>query len=148
MADPLRGTQSHENLKVAFAYEAQANRRYLYFARIADVEGYPDIGSLFRDTAEAETGHAFGHLDFLKEIGDPATEVPISRTDLTLRSAIEGETYASTHMYPAMAKTAREEGFSELAEWFEALAQAAKSQAKRFSKRQQGLAEGGRADGG
>jgi rubrerythrin len=66
MAKSLAGTKSHENLKGAFAGESQANRRYLYFARVADIEGYPDVGGLFRDTSEAETGHAFGHLDFLK----------------------------------------------------------------------------------
>ena len=69
----LQGTETHANLKAAFAGESQANRRYLYFAKVADVEGYPDIGGLFRDTAEAETGHAHGHLDYLKRVGDPAT---------------------------------------------------------------------------
>ena len=73
MGKSLKGTKSHDNLKHAFAGESQANRRYLYFARRADIEGYPDVGGLFRDTSEAETGHAFGHLDFLKEVGDPAT---------------------------------------------------------------------------
>ena len=82
MSKSLKGTKSHENLKGAFAGESQANRRYLYFARRADIEGYPDVGGLFRDTSEAETGHAFGHLDFLKEVGDPATGVPIGRTAL------------------------------------------------------------------
>ena len=67
----LKGTKTHQNLKDAFAGESQANRRYLYFAKQADIEGYPDVGGLFRDTAEAETGHAHGHLDFLKEAGDP-----------------------------------------------------------------------------
>ncbi len=115
---------SFQNLKDAFAGESQANRRYLYFARRADIEGYPDIGGLFRDTSEAETGHAFGHLDFLKDVGDPATGAPIGNTDANLKSAIEGETYEYTQMYPGMAKTAREEGYAELAEWFETLAKA------------------------
>jgi rubrerythrin len=134
MGKSLSGTKSHENLKHAFAGESQANRRYLYFARAADIEGYPDIGGLFRDTSEAETGHAFGHLDFLKEIGDPCTGVPIGSTDKNLKSAVEGETYEYTEMYPGFAKTAREEGLSELAEWFETLAKAEKSHAGRFSK--------------
>ena len=98
MPKSLKGTKSFENLKDAFAGESQANRRYLYFARVADIEGYPDIGGLFRDTAEAETGHAFGHLDFLKEVGDPVTGVPFGRTELNLKSAIEGETYEYTQM--------------------------------------------------
>jgi rubrerythrin len=134
MAKSIQGTKSEENLKNAFAGESQANRRYLYFARVADIEGYPDIGGLFRDTSEAETGHAFGHLDFLKEVGDPVTGVPIGNTEKNLKSAIEGETYEYTEMYPGMAKTARQEGFQELAEWFETLAKAEKSHAGRFTK--------------
>jgi rubrerythrin len=134
MEKSLNGTKSHDNLKHAFAGESQANRRYLYFARIADIEGYPDVGGLFRDTSEAETGHAFGHLDFLKEVGDPCTGVAIGTTEKNLKSAVEGETYEYTEMYPGFAKTARSEGFSELAEWFETLAKAEKSHAGRFSK--------------
>jgi len=141
MGKSLAGTKSHQNLKEAFAGEAQANRRYLYFARIADIEGYPDIGGLFRDTSEAETGHAFGHLDFLKEVGDPCTGVPIGSTEKNLRSAIEGETYEYTEMYPGFAKTARDEGLLELAEWFETLAKAEKSHAGRFNKGLDGLAK-------
>lgn len=134
MSKSLKGTQSHDNLKAAFAGESQANRRYLYFARRADIEGYTDIGGLFRDTSEAETGHAFGHLDFLKEVGDPATGEPIGNTESNLKAAIEGETYEYTQMYPGMAKTARDEGFDELAEWFETLARAEKSHAGRFNQ--------------
>src|SRR4026208_1109043 len=132
MAKSLGGTKSHENLKNAFAGESQANRRYLYLARVAGIEGYPDVGGLFRDTSEAETGHAFGHLDFLKEVGDPVTGVAIGTTAKNLKSAVEGETYEYTEMYPGFAKTARDEGLSELAEWFETLAKAAKSHAGRF----------------
>lgn len=134
MAKSLVGTNSLENLKQAFAGESQANRRYLYFARIADIEGYPEIGGLFRDTSEAETGHAFGHLDFLKEVGDPVTGLPFGSTEKNLASAIEGETYEYTQMYPGFARSAREEGFEELAEWFETLARAEKSHAARFTK--------------
>jgi rubrerythrin len=134
MAKSLANTKSHANLKEAFAGESQANRRYLYFARVADIEGYPDVGGLFRDTSEAETGHAFGHLDFLKEVGDPCTGVPIGTTAKNLKSAVEGETYEYTEMYPGFAKTARDEGLAELAEWFETLAKAEKSHAGRFNK--------------
>ena len=130
----LQGTRSLENLKHAFAGESQANRRYLYFARVADIEGYPEVGGLFRDTAEAETGHAFGHMDFLKEVGDPVTGVPFGETSENLKSAVEGETYEFTEMYPGFARTARDEGFAELANWFETLARAEKSHAGRFQK--------------
>ena len=134
MAKSLNNTKTHANLKEAFAGESQANRRYLYFARRADIEGYPDVGGLFRDTSEAETGHAFGHLDFLKVVGDPATGEPIGSTEKNLRAAIAGETYEYTKMCPGFAKTAREEGFEEVAEWFETLARAEKSHAGRFQK--------------
>jgi rubrerythrin len=138
MAD-LKGTQTHDNLKGAFAGESQANRRYLYFAKAADIEGYPDVGGLFRDTAEAETGHAHGHLDYLKRVGDPATGKPIGGTELNLGAAVAGETYEYTEMYPGMAKTARDEGFDDVAEWFETLAKAEKSHAGRFQKALDGL---------
>jgi rubrerythrin len=130
----LKGTKTHKNLKDAFAGESQANRRYLYFARQADIEGYPDVGGLFRDTAEAETGHAHGHLDYLKRVGDPATDKPIGSTDRNLHAAVAGETYEYTEMYPGMAKDARSEGFADIAEWFETLAKAEKSHAGRFQK--------------
>ena len=130
----LKGTKTHQNLKDAFAGESQANRRYLYFAKHADVEGYPDVAGLFRDTAEGETGHAHGHLDYLKPVGDPATDLPIGDTADNLKAAIAGETHEYTDMYPGMAKSAREEGFAEIADWFETLAKAEKSHAGRFSK--------------
>lgn len=138
MAD-LNGTKTHQNLKDAFAGESQANRRYLYFAKQADIEGYPDVGGLFRDTAEAETGHAHGHLDYLKQVGDPATDKPIGTTDKNLGAAVAGETYEYTEMYPGMAKTARDEGFADVAEWFETLAKAEKSHAGRFQSALDGL---------
>jgi rubrerythrin len=128
----LKGSKTHANLKDAFAGESQANRRYLYFAKVADVEGYPEVAGNFRETAEGETGHAHGHLDYLKKVGDPATDQPIGDTVLNLKSAVAGETHEYTEMYPGMAKTARGEGFPEIADWFETLAKAEKSHAGRF----------------
>ncbi len=130
----LKGSKTEQNLKAAFAGESQANRRYLYFAKAADIEGYPEVAGLFRDTAEGETGHAHGHLDYLKSVGDPATDLPIGDTALNLKAAIAGETHEYTDMYPGMARTAREEGFPEIADWFETLAKAEKSHAGRFEK--------------
>ncbi len=130
----LKGTRTEQNLKDAFAGESQANRRYLYFAQKADVEGYNDISAVFRSTAEGETGHAHGHLDYLKEVGDPATGEPIGGTALNLKAAIAGETHEYTDMYPGMARAAREEGFDEIADWFETLAKAERSHAGRFQK--------------
>jgi len=130
----LKGTKTHQNLKDAFAGESQANRRYLYFAKVADIEGYPEVAGNFKETADGETGHAHGHLDYLKGVGDPATGLPIGDTALNLKAAIAGETHEYTDMYPGMAKNAREEGFSEIADWFETLAKAEKSHAGRFQK--------------
>src|SRR5581483_3951314 len=130
----LKGSKTEANLKEAFAGESQANRRYLYFAQKADVEGYPDVAALFRSVAEGETGHAFGHFDFLAEVGDPVTGVAVGPTTDNLKSAIEGETYEYTEMYPGFARTARDEGFDEVAEWLETLARAEKSHAGRFTQ--------------
>jgi rubrerythrin len=130
----LKGTQTEQNLKDAFAGESQANRRYLYFAQKADIEGHNDVAVVFRSTAEGETGHAHGHLEFLEETGDPATGLPMGATDLNLKASVAGETHEYTDMYPGMAKSAREEGFDEIADWFETLAKAEKSHAGRFQK--------------
>ena len=128
----LKGSKTEKNLKDAFAGESQANRRYLYFANKADVEGQNDVAALFRSTAEGETGHAHGHLDYLAQVGDPATDLPIGSSRQNLKAAVAGETHEYTDMYPGMAKTARQEGFTEIADWFETLAKAEKSHAGRF----------------
>ncbi|MDH3209127.1 MAG: rubrerythrin family protein, partial [Burkholderiaceae bacterium] len=115
----LKGSKTEQNLKDAFAGESQANRRYLYFANKADIEGQNDVAALFRTTAEGETGHAHGHLEFLEQTGDPATGLPIGPSRLNLAAAVAGETHEYTDMYPGMAKVARQEGFAEIADWFE-----------------------------
>ena len=130
----LKGTRTEANLKLAFASEAQANRRYLYFAQKADVEGHVDASAVFRSTADGETGHALGHLEYLERTGDPVTGLPIATTAEALRSAIAGETHEYTDLYPGMAREAREEGFDEIADWFETLARAERSHANRFQK--------------
>jgi rubrerythrin len=130
----LGGTKTEQNLKEAFAGESQANRRYLYFAQKADIEGLNDVAAVFRSTAEGETGHAHGHLEYLEAVGDPATGKPIGSTELNLAASIAGETHEYTDMYPSMARTAREEGFEDIADWFETLAKAERSHAGRFEK--------------
>jgi rubrerythrin len=130
----LKGSKTEANLKAAFAGESQANRRFLYFAQQADVEGYNDVAAVFRSTAEGETAHAHGHLEYLEECGDPATGLAIGTTSANLKSAIAGETHEFTDMYPSMARTARDEGFDEIADWFETLAKAEKSHAGKFQK--------------
>jgi rubrerythrin len=106
----------------------------LYFANKADVEGQNDVAAVFRSTAEGETGHAHGHLEYLEQVGDPATGLPIGGTRDNLTASVAGETHEYTDMYPGMAKTARDEGFDEIADWFETLAKAERSHANRFQK--------------
>jgi rubrerythrin len=137
----LKGSNTHKNLKDAFAGESMANRRYLYFAAKADVEGFNDISTVFRSTAEGETGHAHGHLEYLEQCGDPATDLPFGSTSDNLKTAIAGETHEYTDMYPGMAKVARDERFDEIADWFETLAKAERSHANRFTKALESLGD-------
>src|SRR6266508_4899029 len=90
-----------ENLKVAFAGESQANRKYLAFARQAEKEGHPQIAKLFRAAAEAETIHALAHLSNMGGVGS---------TLENLKAAVAGETYEFTEMYPPMVEQAKAEG--------------------------------------
>ena len=136
MAKSVKGTKTEHALKDAFAGESKANRRYLYFANMADVAGANDVAAVFRSTAEGETGHAHGHMEYLIAggSGDPETGLPAKTVEDALKSAIAGETHEYTDMYPGMAKTARDEGFDEIADWFETLAKAERSHANRYQK--------------
>lgn len=129
---PLNGTKTHENLLEAFAGESQANRRYIWFAQKADIEGYPAAAALFRSVAEGKTGHAHGLLEYIAEVGDPASGEPIGETEANFTASIASETFEYTQMYPGFSQTAREEGFEEIAQWFETLARAEKNHAGRF----------------
>ena len=136
MAKSVKGTMTEQSLKEAFAGESQANRRYLYFANQADIAGANDVAAVFRSTAEGETGHAHGHMEYLITggAGEPGTGMPAKTVAEALQAAIAGETHEYTDMYPGMAKTAREEGFDEIADWFETLAKAERSHANKFTK--------------
>ena len=128
-------SRTHTNLKAAFAGESQANRRYLYMSQIAEKEGLPEVAALFKHSAEGETGHALKHLMFLAALaGDPATGMPLGDTKTNLQSAVAGETYEYTDMYPDFARTAREEGFHDIAAWFETLAKVERFHAGRFQE--------------
>ena len=136
MAKSVKGSKTEQSLKEAFAGESQANRRYLYFANQADIAGANDVDAVFRSTAEGETGHAHGHMEYLITggAGEPGTGMPAKTVAEALQAAIAGETHEYTDMYPGMAKTAREEGFDEIADWFETLAKAERSHANKFTK--------------
>jgi rubrerythrin len=137
----LKGSKTEQNLMDAFAGESQANLRCLYFANKADIEGQNDVASLFRSTAEGGTGHTDGHLEFLESVRDPATGLPIGSSRLNLAAAVAGETHEYTHMYPGMAKQARDEGFDEIADWFGTLAKAERSHANRSAKALEALVD-------
>ena len=144
MAKTVKGSKTEQSLKEAFAGESQANRRYLYFANQADIAGANDVAAVFRSTAEGETGHAHGHMEYLIEggAGEPGTGMPAKTVAQALEAAIAGETHEYTDMYPGMAKTARDEGFDEVADWFETLAKAERSHANRYQKALDALVAG------
>ncbi len=137
----LEGSQTSEHLKASFAEAAQASRRYLYFARRADIEGYSEAAGMFRDMAEGEANHAQGGLDFLREVGDPATGKPFGTTQQNLLSAMVDESYQGQELYVGFADAARQEGFAEVAEWFDTLAKAERAHAERFRQMYQQLFE-------
>lgn len=130
----LGKSKTLENLRTAFAGESQANRRYTYFSRKADEEGYPEVAALFKSIADGETAHALRHFEFMKTVGDPVTRVPVPDVKAMLESAVKGETYECTSMYPEFAKVAHEEGFDEIAKWFETLAKAEKAHAGKYQE--------------
>lgn len=128
-------SKTHQNLKAAFAGESQANRRYTWMAQVADKEGLPEVASLFKHSADGETGHALKHLMFLAaQAADPATGMPLGDSRTNLKSAVAGETYEYTDMYPEFARVAREEGHIEIAAWFETLAKVERFHAGRFQE--------------
>ncbi|RCK53869.1 rubrerythrin [Thalassospira profundimaris] len=137
----LKGTRTEQNLRSAFAAEAAGNRRYLYFAQQADIEGQTRLAELFRSAAEAETGHAFGHLEFLEQCGDPQTGLPFGDSRSNLRAALQAERDEGVNSYPEMARIAREEGLEDIAAWFETLGRVEKQHAERFERALRELGE-------
>jgi rubrerythrin len=99
----LHQTETEKNLEAAFAGESMANRKYLYFAKVARELGNEEIAELFEKTAHQETAHAFSHLELLY----PPKTMTVARL---LEIAIEGELYETNHMYPSFEAKAREEG--------------------------------------
>lgn len=130
----LPESRTADGLREAFRREAELNRLLMYFAAKADVEGENEAAATLRALAESGTSHASGHLEYLEQIGDPLTGMPIGRTEDNLRSVISVEETGSREFYPELAATAREEGFGEIAEWFETLARAEQAHARRLLK--------------
>lgn len=130
----LKGSQTHAGLKLAFARKAQANRLYLFLAKLSDNEGRRDLARLFRDIAEGEALHAHGLLQHLRKAGDPLTGAPLETWEHFTQAAIEASKEEATKLFPEMAAKAREEGFAEIADWFDSLARAETAHADRFTR--------------
>ena len=132
----LKGTRTEKNLLTAFAGESQARNRYDYFASVARKEGFVQIADIFAETANQEKEHAKRLFKFLEggevEIQAAYPAGVIGTTAENLKAAAKGENYEWTDMYPTFAKIAREEGFNEIADVFEAIAVAEKQHEKRY----------------
>ena len=119
----LKGSKTEQNLWTAFAGESQARNKYTYFAQVAKEAGYEQIAAIFIETAENEREHAKREFEFLKGIGDTAEN---------LQAAADGENYEWTDMYAGFEKTAREEGFDEIADFFREVAEVEEEHEKRY----------------
>ena len=114
--------ETRKNLVEAFQRECALLRRYAWFARMAEVEGYESAADVLRQLAEAVEAHADGTLDYLKHGGDPLTNLPIGGTEENLYAALTAGQDAALRRYPEMAQVARDEGHHQAAAWFDTLA--------------------------
>jgi len=129
----LKGSKTEQNLLAAFAGESQARNKYTYFASIAKKEGFEQMSGIFSETADHEKEHAERIFSFLNGTGD---------TKANLKAAAEGENYEWTQMYPEFEKAAREEGFTEIAEFFHEVAEVEEEHEKRYNALAKNLQEG------
>jgi len=146
MPESIKGSQTEKNLLTAFAGESQARNRYTYFASAAKKEGLIQMSHIFEETADQEKEHAKRFFKFLEggeaEISAAFPAGTIGTTLDNLRAAAAGEHYEWTDMYPGFAKTAREEGFDQVAEAFEAISIAEKQHEKRYRELADNIAAG------
>ena len=133
MAKELKGSKTEANLWTAFAGESQARNKYTYYASKAKKEGYEQIADLFLETANQEKEHAKMWFKLIHGIAGTAE---------TLADAANGENDEWTDMYPRMAKEAREEGFTEIAELFEGVAKIEKVHEEKYKKLLENIEKG------
>ena len=124
----LKGSKTEKNLQEAFAGESQARNKYTYFASKAKKEGYVQIAKIFEETSDNEKEHAKLWFKLLQENGE------IPTTAANLKAAAEGENYEWTDMYAGFAKTAKEEGFTDIAFLFEKVGAIEKVHEERYRK--------------
>lgn len=128
----LKGSKTEKNLMAAFAGESEARNKYTFFASVAKKEGYEQLAAIFEETANNERAHAKIWFKLLEGIGD---------TKKNLESCIAGEHYEWASMYPEFAKTAREEGFNDIAALFDMVGEIEKAHEERYAKLLKNLEE-------
>ena len=114
----LKGSRTYDHLLQVLAKEAIAARRFDFFAKVAHLEGFAEVAELFNQASESEVGFADGHMDFLRQVGDPESNRPIGETTRNLSAALASESEDAQLVYPEMERTAAAEGFPEIATWF------------------------------
>ncbi len=130
----LEDSRTFENLRRAFAEEAALAFRYLYYATLAEFEGMEKHAALFKELAEGGTNNAHGSFDFLKLVRDPDSGIAVGGAFKNLESLVQTETKQFNSTYPEMARTAREEGLTDVASWFETLEKAKRAHVARLKK--------------
>lgn len=135
----LDESRTVRNLAELFARDAQALVCFRRFARTARQEGFPKIASLFERLAQSQEILVDGHLDFLREVGDPITGLPLGSTQENLRAALNTELEDARDLYPSAARTAASEGFAALASWFNTLAASRDADIRRIESALSGL---------
>lgn len=130
----LENSKTFENLKMAFYEEAGLAFRYRFFSVIAEFEGMDRFAALFRDFADGGVCNANGSLDYLRLARDPSSDIPIGSTQKNLQSVLETEVKQFSEIYPEMARVAREEGFMDIASWFDTLEKLKRSHARKLRK--------------
>lgn len=137
----LHNMKTYVGLKRAFLREAGNAHRYLYFARIAEIEGFPEPAQLFRDLAESCLCNAHGNLDFLKRAGDPFSDLPIGETESNLMAALASVTEDQTALYPDLASAAKVDGYADIANWFETMTRTSRRHTDKLHRILTGLQE-------
>jgi len=132
MDGALEKTRTFENLKKAYFEEAGLAFRYQFFATVAQFEGLERLSALFQELAEGGRTNAEGLLDFLRLARDPSSDIPFGSTAKNVQSVLQTETQQFTEVYPEMARIAREEGFTDIASWFDTLEKLKRSHARKI----------------
>lgn len=133
----LENTRTFENLKIAFYEEAALAFRYRFFAIVAEFEGMDRFSSLFKEFSEGGLCNANGSLDYLRTARDPSSDIPIGGTQKNLESVLETEVKQFSEIYPEMARVAREEGFMDIASWFDTLEKLKRSHVRKLKEGEQ-----------